>query len=913
MTVPVLDTKVRIPRRRTGTVDRTRLLDVLSGLPDARLTLLSAQAGFGKTTLLTEWLATDPVAGRCVAWVSLDTRDNDPAVFWRYVVAAVHAAAPDAGARAQALLQSRRTTTERVLATLVNDVGARADDLTLVLDDYHVIDSPEVRDGVAFLLENQPPTLHVVIASRADPALPLARWRARGDLVEVRADDLRFTTAETASYLTGVMGLTLTPDQIASLDERTEGWIAALQLAALSIRGRGDVAGFVAEFAGDDRHVVDYLAEEVLQGQPVDVRDFLLQTSVLTQMSGSLCDAVTEGHGSAGLLETLDRRNLFVVPLDDRRRWYRYHHLFADVLRARLVGERPAEAVAALHRRASAWYETNGPRSLAIHHALAGGDAARAADLLEVVLPELSRDRQEVTMRAWIQAIPDDILRTRPVLSVAYAGALMVRGEVEGVEQRLRDAEQWLRPTRSGESVPTTPMVVVDAEAFRRLPGAIAVYRAGQAHVTGDVPGTMAHAGRVLELAGPEDHVDRGAAQALLALACWTSGDLAAAERWYTEAVRSLARAGHYADVLGCRLGLSDVQVARGGLRDAMATFERGLAMAAEHGSPPPRGTGDMHVGMARLLIEQNRLDDARDHLRASEELGELLGLPQNRYRWCLESARLCRAEGDPQGALDLLHDAEAVFTTDYSPDVRPLAAVRARVLVALGAVDEALEWVRREGLSADDDLTYVREFEHLTLARVLLAVARAGRPRGHPDPRRLLTRLQSSAEDGGRTGAVVEALVLQALAHHAAGDADPAVDALDRAARLAEPEGYVRLFLDEGDALSALLGALVRRAPAGHYAHRLAAAAAPLAPGPRATPRAAGVVERLSARELEVLRLLTTDLDGPQIARELVVTLNTVRTHTKNIYAKLGVNNRRAAVRRAGELDLLSRGNDRP
>src|SRR5215211_4399452 len=386
MAGPLLETKLHVPRRRHGLVPRPRLSERLSRGTESALTLVSAPAGFGKTTLLAEWLAAAPADERSAAWLSLDQRDNDPALFWTYLIAALQTAAHGVGAGALSLLQSPQPPIEAVLATLLNDLHAISDDVVLVLDDYHVIDARDVQDGMAFLLGHLPPQIHLVIASRADPALPLARLRARRELVEIRAADLRFTPEEAATYLNGVMGLELTARDVAALEGRTEGWIAALQLAALSMQGRDDIAGFIAGFAGEDRYIVDYLVEEVLQRQPDDVRSFLLQTSVLGRLNGSLCDVVTGRDGGRAMLEALDRGNLFLVPLDDRRRWYRYHHLFADVLQAHLLDEQP-DVAPSLHRRASVWHAENGDRSEAVDHALAGGDFERAADLIEPAIP----------------------------------------------------------------------------------------------------------------------------------------------------------------------------------------------------------------------------------------------------------------------------------------------------------------------------------------------------------------------------------------------------------------------------------------------------------------------------------------------------------------------------------------------
>ncbi|MBO0774408.1 MAG: helix-turn-helix transcriptional regulator, partial [Actinobacteria bacterium] len=508
MPIALLETKLYVPRSPRGLVLRPRLSERLDRGTASKLVLVSAPAGFGKTTLLAEWLAepagpAGPAGDRLAAWVSLDRSDNDPAAFWAYVIAAVRTVAPGAGENALALLAAPQPPPiETVLTTLLNELARVAGEIVLVLDDYHVIDAREVQDGMAFLLGHLPPRLHVVIASRADPALPLARLRARGELAEIRAAELRFTADEAAAYLNDRMGLHLTAQDVAALEARTEGWIAALQLAALSMQGRDDVAGFIAGFAGDDRYVVDYLAEEVLARQPDRVQDFLLQTSILGRLSGPLCDAVTGQGGSKAMLDTLDRGNLFLVPLDDRRRWYRYHHLFADVLQARLLDERPGQAPV-LHRRASEWYERSGELSAAVGHALAAEDFERAADLVELAIPVMRRTRQEARLRGWLELLPPGVLRVRPVLSVYFAGVLLISGEFEGVEDRLRDAERWLPAAAGGGHPQDRPaeMVVADEEEYRRLPAAVELYRAGLALAGGDAPGTVRHAQRAIELA----------------------------------------------------------------------------------------------------------------------------------------------------------------------------------------------------------------------------------------------------------------------------------------------------------------------------------------------------------------------------------------------------------------------------
>jgi LuxR family transcriptional regulator, maltose regulon positive regulatory protein len=903
---PLLDTKLFTPRWRSTLVSRPRLAERLSRGTESTLTLVSAPAGFGKTTLLAEWLAASPSGERSVAWLSLDQADNESASFWTYVTTSLHRTVPTAGTALAWLQEPQPPQIETILAALLNELSAVVGNIVLVLDDYHVIESPDIQEQMTFLLEHLPPHVHVVIATRADPALPLARLRARGELVEIRAADLRFTPHEAAMYLNEVEGLELGASDVAALEARTEGWIAALQLAALSMQGRDDVAGFIAGFAGDDRFVVDYLVEEVLQRQSEEVRSFLLMTCILERLSGALCDAVTGQDGGRGTLEALDRANLFVVPLDDRRRWYRYHHLFADVLQARLLEEQP-DRVSDLHQRASEWYEQNGERSEAIRHALAGKHFERAADMIELAIPGLRQARQETTMRRWLEALPEELFRVRPVLSVGYVGSLMANGELRDVEARLQDAERWIDTTangRGGSKSSSTAMVVADEDQFRRLPSAIAMYRAAQAQILGDVPGTVAHARRAMQLAGEADHLGRGGAAGFLALTYWGSGELEAAYRSWAEAMASLQKAGHVVDAVACARALAEIRIAQGRLREAMSTYERGLQLATEHSASGLRGVADMHVGMSELYLEWNDLDAAIQHLLKSDELGPHAALARNPYRWRVAMARIREAEGDADGALDLLRDAERLYVSEYFPEVRPIAAMRARICVSQGRLNEAQGWVRERGLSVADELSYLREFEHITFARVLVAQS-AQDERPVRRALALVDRLLEAAEEGKRERSVIEILVLQALAHQRLGNIVGALVPLERALTLAEPEGQARLFVDEGASMAALLTAAAKHGIAPEYARRLLEGFGHPAVRPHAGQP---LVEPLSERELDVLRLLGTDLDGPGIAGELVIGLSTVRSHTKSIYAKLGVNNRRAAVRRGDELGLRRR-----
>ena len=888
MASDLLETKLHAPKPRLGVITRSRLSERLARGLNSKLTLISAPPGFGKSTLVAEWLGGRPSVERA-AWLSLDSDDNEPAPFWRYVVTALQTAHPDIGREAAAALESQEPQVDQAIRSVLNDLVGIERDVLLVLDDFHVIDRHEIQNGIAYLIDRLPSHAHLVITTRADPALPLARLRARGELVEIRAADLRFTRDEAAAYL-GTMGLDLSSADVGALEARTEGWIAALQLAALSMQGRADPGSFIASFAGDDRYVVDYLADEVLAHQPDDVKSFLLQTSILDRMTGPLCDAVTERGGSREVLEKLDRGNLFLIGLDDQRRWYRYHQLFADVLRARLLEEDPG-SVPDLHRRAREWFERNGDRSEAVRHALAGGDFTRAADLIERAVPDLGRARAEVTLRRWLEALPASVMRARPILAAALAGSLMQTGELAGVADLLATAEAALETPAAD-----TPFVADEADR-RRLPGHLAMLRAGHARITSDLPGTMGAAQRALNVAARDDHLSRGGAASLLGLARWETGDLEQAYRSFAEGMASLELGGYRSDVVGGQVTLADIRIAQGRLGESMRAYRRGLDLAVGGEGPPLRGAADMWVGMCDILRERNDLVAAREHLAASRALGEANGLPKNPYRSRLAEARLRQADGDLGAALELLDHAERVFFADFSPVIQPIPAVRARLMIADGRLDPAREWAERARVGPIGDVTYVGQFDHATLARLLLAEGRID------ESMMLAERLATAARARGWIGAAIDALIVQALGFHARGDGAGALAALEAAFEYAEPEGYVRVFLDEGPAMGRLLKLAAKRPDASSYIQMLVRLASPDA---GSTTVQQGLVEPLSERELEVLRLLRSELGGPDIANELVVSLNTLRTHTKNIYAKLGVSSRRAAVRRAQELGLL-------
>jgi len=908
MVTPVLATKLFIPPPSPKLITRSRLINQLNdGISTGcKLTLISAPAGFGKSTLVSEWIVN---CGRPVVWLSLDENDNDAARFLIYVISTLQTISPNLGASILDTLQSPQIPPiDSILTALLNEISVIPDDLILVLDDYHLTDAKSVDDALTFLIEHLPPRMHLIITTREDPSLPIPRLRARNQLTEIRAADLRFTPSEAREFLNQVMNLDLSVEAVAALETRTEGWIAGLQLAALSMKGQEDVHGFIQAFAGDHRYIVDYLVEEVLRRQPETVRNFLLQTSILDRLNGSLCEAVTAQSGSKSKLEQLQRGNLFLIPLDDKRDWYRYHHLFADVLRIHLMTEQP-DLIPALHKRASEWYEQNGLTADAIRHALSADDFERAANLIERSLPIMRQSRQESTLLSWLKALPDKLLQSHPVLNVNYAGTLLQNGQFDGVESRLRDIERWLA---TPEDIRIRP-VYVSEEEFQRLPSAVAMYHAAIALAKGDVANAMEHAHKVLELAREDDDFPRGAASSLVGLASWTSGDLETGYRMFAEGMAHLQNVGFIPDVIGGSVTMADIRITQGRLREAMSIYERGLQLATKQGAPILRGAADIHVGMSGLCYERNELNTAEQHLLKSKELGELNWLPKNPYRWRIAMARIQEAQGELDEALDLLDEAEPLYVSDFSPNVHPTSALRARVWIKQGELDKALDWARERKLSIEEEPSYLREFEQITFARILLSQYQSDHSISllH-DAMRLLQRLLKAAEEGSRIGSVIEILILQALAHQMQEDIPAALPSLERALKLAEPEGYMRIFLAEGSSMAELIREIDPRGILPNYTHKLLSALEVEDQGTdeetpsSAEPASTSMIEPLSQRELDILRLFKTELSGPEIAQELVIALSTVRTHTKSIYNKLNVNSRRGAVNRAIELGLI-------
>jgi len=898
---PFLLTKLHIPRPRTHLVPRSHLVERLQQGVERALTLVSAPAGFGKTTLLAQWLAE---SGLPVAWLSLEAEDNDPTRFLAYLIAALQILDAQIGATTLAVLHTPQPPSpEVVLAVLTNDLVERGGgDFALVLDDYHVISADPIQRGMTFLLEHLPPQLHLILATRADPPLPLARLRAQGQLSEVRAADLRFGAAEVSAFLQIVMGLELEASAIATLESRTEGWIAGLQLAALSLQGRADISEFLAAFTGSHRYVLDYLSDEVLARQPTPVQQFLLHTCILERLSGPLCNVVTGQEGGQDMLEALERANLFVVALDEERRWYRYHHLFAEMLRRHLRQREPT-LPPVLHRRASAWYEQHDLPAEAVQHALAAPDVELAARLIEpIALPVVSHG-QVTTGIAWMNALPETLVHARPFLCVYHALLLALTNQLEAAKELLQHAERGVR-----EELP--------AEQGRTILGWVSTIHARMAGFSGDLPHVVSFARQALVLWQEAELIPRAGAMVMAAQAYELSGDVTAATEHEVAAAETFIRTSDNPfAIVGSMARLARLHVLQGRLHQAAADYAQVVQAVPRPEVLHTLFTGlYYYFGLGDLLREWNDLDAAEQHLAQGMALvKETLAIePAAAMLGYIALARLEQARGNTREALAALDTlAYLAERRHFAPHlVTQVTALRAQLELAQGNVAAAIRWADASGLSTeDDDLRYLREGEYLTLARVRMAQGREAPAAPFlQDVLYLLDRLLQDAEPKARLGSVLQILVLRALALEAQGNRTGALSTLERALVLAEPEGYIRLFVDEGQPMLALL----RHAQAhsnipGYVATLLSAfgeqhvSNLPLSP-----PRPGALVKPLTERERDVLRLLLEGASNREIAQRLVLSVNTVKRHVYNLCGKLGVQSRAQAIIRARALNLL-------
>jgi LuxR family maltose regulon positive regulatory protein len=933
----LLATKLFAPRPRPGFVSRPRLVRELDEGLARGLVLVSAPAGSGKTTLLAEW-----AQQRRVAWLSLDASDNDPVRFWRHAVAALDRARPGVAQRILPQLGPPPPSSfEGLVTTLINELAAEPDqsEIVLVLDDDHEINSLAVHDSLAFLLKHRPETLRMVLAGRVDPPLPLAQLRARGQLAELRIATLRFTPEEAASLLREAIGPSsaLSDASADELTTRTEGWAAGLQLAALSLRGSPDLAGSLATFSSGHRFVFDYLAEEVLERQPEQVRAFLLDTSVLERLSGPLCNAVTGRADGAAMLEAIERANLFLEPLDEVRGWWRYHQLFADLLRARLRQQRP-ERAAALHRSAAGWYERNGFPNDAIHHAFAAGDVASAARMIERHVDALLVRSERVTLERWLAALPSDVVKLRPRLLLAQADMALSSGRLEAAADALDAAEQAFAAIPDASHQPSAGR---SAGLVANVPAAIAFWRAYLAELGGDAERAIALDHRALAALGEGESVLTSAVRlhlrAVELLKDVLPGvvprceALVDAERAFAASMTELRAAGEtYLALRACEL-LGHIQRAQGRLEASLETYWQGLDIAAPTGRPPLPAAGAAYVGLAEVAYQRGELDVAMERANAGVALSRQLAYPRPLAAGLAVLARIRQANGDLSAAFDVLDGyrqgaptvgalvsgagrerprPSAAPSRGVTGLLDPVPALRARLLLARGDLAGALRWVQERGVIGENEVSYPREPDFLVLARVLLA-------QDLPDQSlELLDRLSALAVAQGRTGSVIEIQALRAVAFLAASDQTAALAVLAETLTLAYPQGYVQVFVDEGAPMRTLLGRLVaaqrrdRDPLLGYVSTLLAAFERGAAPGASSMGLGGasmpGLIEALSGRELEVLRLLAAGKQNREIAGELYVTVDTVKKHVTHIFEKLGVVNRTQATARARELGFL-------
>jgi LuxR family maltose regulon positive regulatory protein len=890
----LLETKLHRPRPTTSLVARPRLTDrLVEALRNGRsLILVVAPAGYGKTTLVTHWLGKTDIPS---AWLSLDEADNDPLRFFTYVVAALQKTlGPKLTQPPPEAFPMVPHSPEAFVSPLINDLAAVGQPVILVLDDYHLITAGPVQEAMVFLLHRAPPNLHLVVLTRADPPFPLPRLRVRGRITEIRGDDLRFTPEEMTVFLNSLHRLNLGAEQITALESRTEGWAAGVQLAALSLQGCSPehAAQFIRAFSGSHHYIVDYLFQEVLSRQPEKVREFLLRTSILERMCAPLCDALQLRSPAQEALEYLERSNLFLVPLDDERRWYRYHHLFMDVLRQGLKTTSQPGQISGLHGRASDWYRQNGFVADAYSHALLAGNHERAADIVEENAWSMVRHAELATLDKWIQALPGDTLATRPWLRVYYAWALFFQDSA-AAEAQLEAVEQQLS-AGSGTNL--------SAE----MQGHITAIRAWIADLRDDPDRAVVLASQALELCPDMDVAVRSGLMALLGTGRCLQNDIPGGVRAYAEAAELAHSSGNVMLEVLARTSLGSLIEMMGRLHEAEAAFQEALQTAVNHKSPV---AGQAYACLADIYREWNELNSARLFAEKMVESGAMWGVVDALACGHLLLATLFQVQNRPSEANQAMEEASRVMH-EHLPEIRSmpwLGATRAKLWLVQGKLDEARRWAESRGLSEEGTIGFRNEVEYLTLVRILLAERRVD------DAMRVLSRLQGPMESTGRQGSLIEVLVLRAIALDIQGDIHAALVVLEQAISLAHSEGYMRVFLDEGEPIEALLRIAVTKWEnhnLADYARKVLAGSSreevelPV-PEPKAL-QSQSLIEPLSERELEVLHLIAAGCSNKEIADELVISVRTVKKHVENIHGKLDVRSRTQAVARARELSLL-------
>ncbi|MCP4541925.1 MAG: helix-turn-helix transcriptional regulator [Chloroflexi bacterium] len=889
MTLQLLTTKLYIPSPRPELVPRPRLIEQLEGGLRHKLTLISAPAGFGKTTLLSEWIScrSAVTAPLPIAWLSLDKEDNDETRFWTYLIAAIQTVHADLGQSVQEMLKTPQPPpAQSILTPLLNDIAALSDTLVLILDDYHVISNRAIHKGLAFLLEHQPEQLHLILSTRADPPLSVSRLRARGQLTEMRVNDLRFTSDEAATFLNEAMSLRLAVKDVKALKARTEGWVVGLQLAALSMQGRQDTHEFVAAFTGGHHYVLEYLTEEVVYRQSESVQQFLLETSILDRLSGALCDAVTQRDNGDAMLERLRRDNLFVVPLDDEHHWYRYHHLFTDLLNNLQRKKSSPEHIAELHRRASKWYEQNGTPSDAIKHALHAQDLKRAASLMEQAIKTTLSRGSVTTLVRWAEALPEEIVRTQPRLRMYQGWAMFINARGPLAQEILQDVKeivQAMPPSREKDG----------------LRGELGAMLATIASVLQEIPQAIEEAQEALTYLPEEDLISRARANRALGVSYGATGDTNKAIQKFAEAKGlALAAGNHFlaAEIISqSAIG----QAHQGRLRQAAQSYQEIIDLVAPPSRFPPAGLG--YIGLADILLEWNDLNVVEDCLDKGIALCQQGGIGYNLHSAYFTRAILKQALGDAAGALEAIHQAEHLCPIEALLErAVHLVSYQVRLQLLRGDVQTAHRWATGKivpNLSFENLPIFLHELQQVALARVYLA---------RDEPKKVLAiynQICAPAQAAGRMARVIEISLIKALSLQAQGKPNAARAPFEQCLTLAEPGGYVRLFLEAGDPVVTLLQQAASHGITPNYVDRLLdefdTKKAPLLPHP------AALIDPLTKREIQVLQLICAGCSNQQISEKLVVTMNTVKKHTSNIYAKLSVKSRTQAVARARQLGL--------
>ena len=905
MDVQLLSAKLILPRQHTNAVERPRLLRLLDESQSYPMTLISAPAGSGKTTALSTWTRLHP--GQ-IAWLTLDEGDNDPTRFWNYVLAALQTRHPELGEESRPLLRLHEP--EAFLTALLNEIaalpetGAGNSAVTLVLDDYHVMNEPSVHSSIAFLVDNLPPQIHFAIASRADPPLPIARWRVQGRVAEIRTSDLRFTPDEAALFFNQSMGLNLSPADIAALDDHTEGWAAGLQLAALSLKRQGDLKALVTVSAHGRHYVSEYLTEEVLSHQPPEILSFLLRTSILDRLCGPICDVLTERMDSQTILQQLEKANLFTVRLDETGQWYRYHYLFAEALRLRLQKAHP-EQVTELHIKASSWWEAYGDIDQAIRHAAEARDADRSARLVEQHFDEVLQRGEGATFRRWLSTIPKDVMGKRPRLSLAQAMAAFNADHLEQAEALLHQAERALH-----SNPPELLQISADKPAgvLSNVPASIALLRASLAGFRGDTAEMRRLAGSARLHLSEGDQEAGYSVRWNLGLADWMDGRLGDAERTFADIAAEGEAGNHLHLTLSARSILGQIQSAQGRLHAALHTYEDGLDFAVRAGVAQAPSVAYAHLGLAQVCYEWNQLELAQQHAMESITLGKQLTATQPLAMSFACTAWIRQALGDQAGAHQAIEQAYQLAPShSIVALLNPVPAERARLLLIQGKVDEAISWVDGQRFDEPTEPKYLQERWYLMLVRVLLV------RHAHDRALHLLDRILALAELQGRNETLIKAYILQALALDMRGDEAQVERAIETALVLAESEGYFRIFIDEGARILELLSGV----PGEHksYAAKLLDAS-DRHENPATEQGTVGreilhllpreLIEPLTTREVEVLTLLAQGSSNREIADRLFLSAGTVKVHLKHIFAKLGVNSRTQAIARAREQNLL-------